>query len=83
MKKKGQRRECTNASRLCQLQRMVALEQAELQAVVKVLFPFAKKSAKQYPVAEKLFASVLHALRTVMCACTCISHLSTSKRGEF
>lgn len=45
---------------------MVASEQAELQAVVKLLFPFAKKSAKQYPVAEKLFASVLHALPALL-----------------
>jgi integrase len=37
-------------------------EQEELQKVVKLLFPCAKQSAQAYPVAEKLLASVLHAI---------------------
>ena len=45
---------------------MNAAEQQELQADVKLVFPCAKTSAQAYPVAEKLLASVLHALPALL-----------------
>jgi hypothetical protein len=41
-------------------------EQEDLQRVVKLLFPCAKESAQAYPVAEKLLASVLHAIPALL-----------------